>query len=241
MIHGPNGEDGRLQGMLELFNIKYVGCGTFSSSAMMDKEYSKILFKSLGIKVVPYHVGSNNTNLKYPLIVKPANGGSSIGISKINNEKELPRAINEARKYDHKIIMEEFIKARELEVAVLEDKNDLICSKPGEIKSSNEFYDYNAKYENRRTTTLIPNDLSEEIINKLKIISKNIFINLGLKGYARIDYFYDIEKNEIYINEVNTIPGFTEISMYPELIKNEGISYKRLISILIENATNHKI
>ena len=243
IIHGNNGEDGKLQGMLELFDIKFVGCNTLPSSCMMDKDISKLLFKSIGLKQVPYITIYDDYKIKdilkeiiFPVIVKPANGGSSIGISKANNRKELVKAIKEAKKYDKKVIIEKFVNIRELEIAVLEDNKKLIISNPGEIKSANEFYDYNAKYINDKSYTIIPNDLSKDTIDILKKYSHNIFTKLGLSGYARIDYFYDEERSEIYINEVNTIPGFTSISMYPKLIENEGISYTNLITKLINNA-----
>ena len=214
-----------------------------SSAICMDKALSKILFDKLGIKQVPY-IALNNKDkidddildIEYPVIVKPANGGSSIGINKASNKKELIKAIKEAKRYDDKIIIEKFIKARELEIAVLENKNNIICSMPGEIKSSNEFYDYDAKYVSDSSYTTIPGDLPENIVKTIKDYALKIFKKLNLKGYARIDFFYDEEKEQIYINEVNTIPGFTSISMYPKLIENEGINYTDLITILINNA-----
>lgn len=240
VTHGNYGEDGKLQGMLELFNIKFVGCKTLSSCIMMDKAISKVLFNDLGINEVPYIVINKNYNLDdiiskipFPLIIKPSNGGSSIGISKATNKEELEKGIKLAKKYDKKVIIEKFIKARELEVAILEDNDDIIVSNIGEIKSANDFYDYDAKYVNNESYTKIADDLSLDISNKIKDYAKKIFIELGLSSYARIDFFYD-GKN-IYINEVNTIPGFTSISMYPILIKEKGISYKDLITKLINN------
>lgn len=242
IIHGTNGEDGRLQGMLDLFNIKYVGCQTTSSAIGMDKVFSKYIFEKLNIPQVKYLNLKNNINikniiknLKFPMIVKPANGGSSIGISKANNKKELNKAIETAKKYDSKIIIEEFIKARELEVAILQDK-DLIISEPGEILSGNEWYDYDAKYYNDNSKTIIPNDIPNKIVKQIKEYAKKAFIGLDAKGLARIDFFYNPETNEIFINEINTLPGFTNISMYPKLMENEKISYKKLITKLIENA-----
>ncbi len=242
IIHGTNGEDGRLQGMLDLFNIKYIGCKTTSSSIGMDKGFSKYIFEKLNIPQVKYLILSNDMNikniikkLKFPMIVKPANGGSSIGISKVNNKKELNKAIEEAKKYDSKVIIEEFIKARELEIAILQDKN-LIISEPGEILSGNEWYDYDAKYYNDNSKTIIPNDISNKVIKQIKDYAKKVFIGLDAKGLARIDFFYRQETNEIFINEINTLPGFTTISMFPKLIENEKISYQKLITKLIENA-----
>lgn len=243
ITHGTVGEDGKLQGMLDLFDIKYVGCDTLSSAICMDKGIFKILIDGLGLRQVPYLIINDEYKINdiiekmdFPLIVKPANGGSSIGINKADNKKELIKAIKEAKKYDKKVVIEKFVKARELEVAVLEDKKKIICSSPGEINSANEFYDYDAKYANQNSYTTIPDDLSAEVIDKLKEYAVSIFTNLGLKGYARIDFFYDEEINEIYINEINTIPGFTSISMFPKLMKNEGISYTDLITILVNSA-----
>lgn len=242
IIHGTNGEDGRLQGMLDLFNIKYIGCKTTSSAIGMDKGFSKYIFEKLNIPQVKYLILSNDMNikniikkLKFPMIVKPSNGGSSIGISKVNNKKELNKAIEEAKKYDSKVIIEEFIKARELEIAILQDKK-LIISEPGEILSGNEWYDYDAKYYNNNSKTIIPNDISNKVIKQMKDYAKKVFIGLDTKGLARIDFFYRQETNEIFINEINTLPGFTTISMFPKLIENEKISYQKLITKLIENA-----
>lgn len=243
IVHGTYGEDGKLQGMLELFNIKFVGCGTLASAIGMDKEKSKTFFDSLKICQVPYVVINENYDLddiikkiNFPMIIKPANGGSSIGISKAINKKELKIAIKDAKKYDNKIIIEKFIKCRELECAVLENGKELICSAPGEIKSSNEFYDYEAKYIKKESYTIIPNDLPKHIVDNIKDYSYKIFKNLNCKSYSRIDFLYDENNNKIYINEINTIPGFTNISMYPKLIENEKMSYTNLITTLINNA-----
>lgn len=243
VMHGTFCEDGKLQGMLELFDIKFVGCKTLSSALGMDKGMSKLIFDSIGIPNVPYLILEGNykiddviKNIGFPMIIKPANGGSSIGINKATNKKELAGAIKEAKKYDSKIIVEKFIKARELEVAVLEDKNNLICSLPGQINSANEFYDYDAKYVNKSSYTKIADDLKEDVVRLIKSYAVKVFNGLNCSGLARIDFFYDEEKNKIYINEINTMPGFTPISMFPKLMKNEGIDYSDLITLLINNA-----
>ena len=232
VMHGTNAEDGRMQGFLDLFDIKYV-----------DKAITKLILKSLDIPSVPFKVIKDNyeicdliENIKFPMIVKPSNGGSSIGISKVNNKKELIKAIKLAKKYDDKLLVEKFINARELEVAVLKDNKNIICSNPGEIKSANEFYDYDAKYDNKDSYTLIPNDLPEDILKKIKEYSLRLFKSLDCFGLSRIDFFYDEENNALYLNEANTMPGFTTISMYPKLIESIGIEYKDLISILIDNS-----
>ena len=234
ITHGNYGEDGKLEGLLDLFNIKYVGCKTSSSVISFDKSISKLIFKELNIPQVPYIIYDNidSIDIDYPLIIKPACGGSSIGINKANNKEELIKYINEAKKYDNKIIIEKFIKARELECAIL-DNNELIISSPGEIKSCNDWYDYNAKYIDNSATT-IPNDIPDNIVNQMKKYCKLIYKYMDIKSYSRIDFFYN--EDGLFINEINTIPGFTNISMYPKLIENENISYKDLITILINNA-----
>lgn len=237
IIHGTDGEDGKLQGLLDFFKIKYVGPRCCESALCMDKVYSKIVFEKLGIPVIPYQVINDKSELKipYPVIVKPANGGSSIGITKANNDEELEFAITTAKKYDNKVLVEKFVKAQELECAVLENQ-DIIVSEVGEIKSANEFYDYNAKYENNKSETIIPADISEEIKEQIQTISGNIFKSLNLNGLSRIDFLYDTENSQLYLNEINTLPGFTPISMYPKLIIDKGYTYQELISILVENA-----
>ena len=240
ITHGNNGEDGKLQGMLDLFNIRYVGCGTKSSVLGFDKSLSKLIFKSLNIPQVSYIVTDNKYDLDsiikslgLPLIVKPCCGGSSIGINKANTKKELSKAIKNSLKYDNKIIIEQFVDCRELECAVMGNQ-DLIISDLGEIRSCNDFYDYDAKYVHE-SNTFIPNDLPICIVNKIKEYSEKIFRGMNIKDYARIDFFYDENDGSVYVNEINTIPGFTEISMFPKLIEHEGISYTDLITILINN------
>jgi len=243
ITHGTNGEDGKLQGMLDLFNIKYIGCKTSSSAICMDKDFSKMIFSYLGIPQVPFITITNKKfkihdiikKLGLPLIVKPANGGSSIGINKANNKKELKKAIIEAFKYDEKIIIEKFIKARELECGILEDK-DFYISEIGEILPANEFYDYNAKYENKNSCTTIPAKLTKEVKDKIIKYVKIAFDGINGKGFARIDFFYDEDNGQLYLNEINTLPGFTEISMYPKLFAYSGIEYKDLITKLINNS-----
>lgn len=241
VIHGNTGEDGKIIGLLELFNIKYVGCNLISSAIGFDKGFSKYIFNELGIPQTKYLIIQNDINikvieknLKYPMIIKPANGGSSIGISKANNKKELINTIKIAQKYDKKIIVEEFIKARELEIAILEDKK-LIISDPGEILSGNDWYDYDAKYSNKDSKTIIAN-IPKKIKNSIKEYAKKAFIGINAKGLARIDFFYKPDTDKIFINEINTLPGFTTISMYPKLMENEKISYKNLITKLINNS-----
>ena len=241
VIHGYGGEDGKLQGLLDLFNIKYVGSKTLASAVGMHKEFSKIIFNHLEIPQVPYLTITKKYNIKeiettitYPMIVKPANGGSSIGINKVNNRKELIKAIKLAQKYDNKTIIEKFIKARELECAILEDK-ELIISDIGEIKPCNEFYDYKAKYE-LSSETINKADIPKDISSQIKMYAKKAFIGINAKGLSRVDFFYDEENNQIYLNEINTLPGFTTISMYPSLMTACNLTYQELITTLINNS-----
>lgn len=239
LIHGYGGEDGKLQGLLDFMGVKYVGSDCLSSAIGMDKAMSKIFFESLGIPQVEYVVLENSIkteiNIEYPLVVKPANGGSSIGISKVSNDFELDMAIKEARKYDNKVIIEKYILARELECAVLEKDGKLVISNPGEIITSNDIYDFDAKYENNDSSTNIPQDLPLDIVKTVKNYSYNIFKKLSCRNLARIDFFLG-EDHKIYINEINTIPGFTKNSMYPTLIASENINYRELITVLINEA-----
>lgn len=237
ITHGNNGEDGKLQGMLDLFNIKYVGSKCGPSYICMDKARTKEILSNYNIPQVPYQIYTKDfkLNIEYPVIIKPANGGSSIGIQIANNKKEFKKAIKNALLYDKKIIVEKFIKAQELECAILEDKN-LIISEVGEVISANNFYDYEAKYENKESKTMIPANIPDKVNKQIKKFAKEIFEILELSDFSRIDFFYDSINDKIYLNEINTIPGFTEISMYPKLIMNENYSYKDLITALIENA-----
>ncbi|MCI5835634.1 MAG: D-alanine--D-alanine ligase [Firmicutes bacterium] len=243
IIHGYSGEDGKLQGMLELFSIPFVGCDTIVSANLMDKAFSKIIFEHYNIKQTPYLIINRKynylkitKNLKFPMIIKPANGGSSIGISKANNTKELIKGIKKAFKYDRKIVIEEFIKARELECAVLKKNNKLIMN-IGEILNNKEFYDYNAKYINETVTTTNP-ILNKKVKKQIKKISKKIFTQLDCKVLARIDFLYDDDNEILYLNEINTLPGFTEISMYPKLLTSNNITYKNLITSIIKSSLN---
>lgn len=234
IIHGSNGEDGRLQSLLEMYNIKYVGCNSVSSMLCMNKDLTKMLLDYNDIPVVPVF---SVDNIIYPVMVKSAASGSSFGIGKANNDEELEIAIEEAKKYSKDYLIEQYIKARELECAVIEKDDEIYASTLGEIKSCNEFYDYDAKY-NLPSQTVIPADLSEEISNKIRHYAKEAFKVLKCQGMARVDFFYDEENQKIYLNELNTLPGFTDISMYPKLLNYDGITTAELIDILITNALN---
>lgn len=240
LIHGNIGEDGKLQGLFETFDIKYVGSNTISSALAMDKAFCKIILDKYNIKQVPYVILNKKTKIKeitsklnYPVIIKPANGGSSIGISIANNARELVKALSNAFKYDKKVVVEKFVKARELEVGVIEN-NGIICSSIGEIKSQG-FYDFDSKYI-KDTEVIVNADLKKETKLKIKEYAREIFKILECSGFARVDFLYDEINEELYFNEINTIPGFTDISMFPKLFINDGYSYSEIIDILIKNA-----
>ena len=231
MIHGYGGEDGKLQGMLDLFGIKYVGSKCGSSYICMDKIRTKEILNNYDIPQVKYEVYKDELNIDYPVIIKPSSGGSSIGINVAHNIEEFDKYIVEAKKYDSKVIVEEFLEnPKEIECACLKDKDELIIE-IGSIEQNNAFYDYKTKYENDNIVTNI-NPSINDIEKKLKEYCTKIFNILDLDGYARIDFLY---KDKLYLNEINTIPGFTDISMFPMLI-GKRISYSDIITILIENA-----
>lgn len=236
IIHGNNGETGEISGLLKLFNIPYVGSNLLNHAISYDKEITKIICSYYDIPQVPYITLNTDQkikkiNIEFPVIVKPSSCGSSIGINIANNIKELNKHIKEAFKYGNKVIIEKFITARELECAILEDKK-LHISTVGEIKSKHTFYDYESKYI-LDSNLIIPVNLDKNIIKQIREYSAKIFKILSLKDLARIDFLYDYENNKIYFNEVNTIPGFTNISMYPQLFNHEGISTKDLITKLL--------
>ncbi|MBX7045745.1 MAG: D-alanine--D-alanine ligase [Ignavibacteria bacterium] len=244
ILHGPFGEDGTIQGMLKLAGIPFVGAGVLGSAVGMDKEVTKRLLRDAGIKIGKFltikenHIPDFNNivqDIGLPFFVKPANMGSSVGISKVNSEEEFSTAIEEAFKYDRKILLEEFIKGREIECSVLGNENP-VASVPGEIISNHDFYSYEAKYIDENGAALeIPAKLSGEMIYKIQEASINVFKTLECEGLARVDFFVTNE-NEIYVNEINTMPGFTKISMYPKLWEASGVTYSDLIDNLIELA-----
>ena len=249
VLHGTYGEDGALQGLLEMANVPYVGCGVLGSALGMDKENLKIIFQRVGLPVGDYHVYRRSAwerapepnldaieqRLGYPNFVKPVNLGSSVGVNKAHNRAELLHFINEATEYDRKIIIEQGIDCRELECAALGNDEPLI-SVVGEVISSNEFYDYRAKYIDNKSQTVIPADVPQTITEEVRRQAALAFQALDLSGLARVDFFLERGTNQVYINEVNTMPGFTSISMYPKLWEASGLPYKELIDRLIELA-----
>lgn len=238
IIHGMDGEDGKITGLLDLIEVPYVGSDNEANILGYDKAITKIICENNNISQLPYKVlydtNTKDVSLSYPVIIKPSKCGSSIGINVANNKEELNKYVIEAFKYDNIVVIEKYIeRRRELECAVL-GKKDIITSSVGEIIIDNGFYDYDSKYE-KNTKVGIPANIDYELSNKIKNISQNIFKLLNIKDLARIDFLYDIENNKLYFNEINTIPGFTNISMYPLLFEHDGISIKDLITKLIED------
>ncbi|MFU0824891.1 D-alanine--D-alanine ligase family protein [Clostridium sp.] len=249
VMHGLYGEDGTIQGLCKLLGIPCVGPGVMSSAVCMDKVYTKYLLENFGIKQANYVIVNAyeyrkskeslleeiENKLGYAVFIKPSNSGSSVGISKARNREELERGLEEALKFDRKVLVEEAINAREVEVAVL-GNDEPTAATPGEIIPANEFYDYEAKYSNAESKLLIPAALSEEKLEEIRQQAIKIYKILDCAGLARVDFLVDKETEEAYLNEVNTIPGFTKISMYPKMWQAEGKSYGDLISELIELA-----
>lgn len=250
VLHGTFGEDGTMQGLLELAGLPYVGAGVLGSAAGMDKIVTKQLCERVGIPITPYvwflkkhfqmqskkYIAQIEKSLCYPCFVKPANLGSSVGITKAKNRKELLKGIELAAEYDRRILVEQGIEnAREIEVAVL-GNDEPIASVAGEIISSNEFYDYDAKYIDGKSQAIIPAKLPKAIVQKLQDFALRGFRAIDCAGMARIDFLVTEKKNRIFLNEINTIPGFTSISMYPKLWEASGIPYSELLDRLIHLA-----
>lgn len=246
ILHGTLGEDGSIQGMLRVANIPYVGSNVLGSAISMDKDIAKRLLKDAGLNVADSYTftrASRNSisyaeikqELKLPYFIKPANQGSSVGVSKVETEEDFEVAVSEAFKYDHKILIEEGIKGREIECSILGNENPR-ASIPGEIIATNDFYSYEAKYIDESGAALeIPAKLDQKITKQIQEVAIQAFQALNCEGMARVDVFLT-EDNEIIINEINTIPGFTKISMYPKLWELSGVSYSQLIDGLIELA-----
>jgi D-alanine-D-alanine ligase len=250
VLHGTYGEDGTIQGLFELADIPYVGSGVLGSAVGMDKVVQKQLLRQAKIPITPdvwflLHefvenskkiVGLIERKLHYPCFIKPANLGSSVGISKAHNRKELIEAIRLAGEFDLKILVERSVEnAREIECSVL-GNNQPIASVPGEIVPSNEFYDYDAKYVDGKSTAVIPAPLPKTVIAKIQKFSVESFRALDCAGMARVDFLVARKNNAIFLNELNTIPGFTSISMYPKLWQASGLSYADLLDQLVQLA-----
>lgn len=249
LLHGTFGEDGTIQGLLEMANIPYVGAGVLASAVGMDKVMMKKVFAQEGLpqcifrhftrteweKNRAYHLLELETAIGYPCFVKPANLGSSVGISKARNQEELIAAVAFAFQYDRKVIIEENIDAREIEVAVL-GNDEPIASVVGEVVSSNEFYDYKAKYLDGKSAMIIPAEISQEISDEVRALAIRAFLAVDGSGLSRVDFFLGKIDQKIYINEINTMPGFTPFSMYPLLWQETGKPYKELLDDLIRLA-----
>lgn len=253
VLHGTFGEDGTMQGMLELADVAYVGCGVLSSSVGMDKNLFKDVMRSNNIPVVESvlakraEIASSMENLikrvenqcAYPVFVKPANLGSSVGISKCTSRSDLLEGLMEAARYDRRVLIERGINGREIEVSVLGNA-DPIASIAGEIRPMDDFYTYEAKYLHDTSELVIPAEIDAGTMTKIREIAVEAFKAIDGAGMARVDFLLDRDTNEIYLNEVNTIPGFTKISMYPKLWAASGISYSELVDRLIELALQRK-
>lgn len=248
VLHGTFGEDGAVQGLLELLNVPYVGAGIASSAVALDKIMMKMQFYSAGLPQVKFKAYSRRDcektaeiieyigeNLGYPCFVKPANSGSSVGISKVKSPDHLVTALNLALQYDRKIIVELGLDAREIEVGVL-GNDDPEVSVLGEVIPANEFYDYKAKYINGESTLIIPADVGLEQEREIRNLAIRAFQAVDCSGLARVDFFIEKNTNRVFVNEINTMPGFTKHSMFPKLWEESGLSYSQLINRLIELA-----
>lgn len=249
IIHGTYGEDGKLQGLLDICGIPYVGSGVTGSAVGMDKIICRQIIKSEGVPQVKYVSALRRewehepeavlvgieSELNYPVFVKPANMGSSVGISKADDRESLKEGINEAVRFDSRLMIEEGIEMREIELSVM-GNDDLFVSLPGEILSAQAFYDYETKYHNTESKTEVPANLDENTISNLQMIAKKVYKALDLAGLSRVDFFIEKNTNQIYFNEVNTLPGFTDISMYAKMWQASGIEMSMLIEELINLA-----
>src|SRR5437867_7386704 len=242
VLHGTYGEDGTIQGLFELANVPYVGAGVLGSAVGMDKDVMKRLLRDAGLPIVDYWTVRQSeidsfaetrfSGLPYPVFVKPANLGSSVGITKVHGPDELRAALKTAAEYDQKIVVERGVDAREIEVSVL-GNDDPIASVPGEIIPSREFYDYDAKYVDDNSRLLVPAPLSDAAVQEAQQLAVAAFKALECSGMARVDLFLERPNGKFYVNEINTLPGFTSISMYPKLWDASGIPYPQLIDRLI--------
>ena len=263
VLHGLYGEDGTIQGMFELFDIKYVGCKVLASSVGMDKVYTKLIFDKARINQTKYIYIKKETDskyiyvdeefnekimdvegiatiaeekLKYPMFVKPSNSGSSVGVNKAENREQLIKNIEIAAEFDRKILIEEGIKGKEVECAVLETKDGKIeVTNPGEIIPAGEYYSFDSKYNDKESKTLNNARITEEQKEEIKKLALKAFKAIDGNGLSRVDFFVENETGKIYINEINTMPGFTQISMYPKLFNEYGYTYSELLDKLINN------
>ncbi len=246
VLHGPYGEDGTVQGLLELAGIPYVGAGVAGSAVGMDKILMKAILRQAGLPVGEHLwftvsgwrneaeklAGRVETELGFPCFVKPANLGSSVGVSKVYSAAELPAAVEEALRYDRKVLVEKFLPGRELEVSVL-GNDEPEASVVGEVVPCNDFYDYQAKYLDDRSKLIIPAKLPRELAERVRELAVSTFTALDCAGMGRVDFFADEVTGQVYVNEINSIPGFTSISMYPKMWEASGLSFAELLDRLV--------
>jgi D-alanine-D-alanine ligase len=254
VLHGTNCEDGTLQGLLELAEVPYVGCGVLASSVGMDKDAAKRVVRDLGLPIVPFICVREpvwkrdpdalreqvQRELGFPVFVKPSNSGSSVGVHKVKDARDLDAALKDAFRYDLKVLIERGISAREIELSVLESPvygEPPLVSVPGEIAPTHEFYSYEAKYlDEGGARLMIPSPLSAEQTQLVQKLARDVFVALECEGMARVDLFLDKVSGSLYLNEINTLPGFTSISMYPKMWEASGIGYTELLSRLVDLA-----
>ena len=241
ILHGTYGEDGTIQGLFEMIGLRYVGSGVLASAVSMDKSYAKPIFAAAGLKVAPGTVVTSTnfelpSNLNYPLFVKPARSGSSRGTTKVKQSSDLKAAVEAALAFDSKVIIEQAVDGKEIECAVLQSQGKTIVSPVGEIviSSKYEFYDFQAKYLDNSMQLVFP-DLPAGVEEKIQSAALTAFNAAGCEGLARVDFFYSTS-GDVVINEINTMPGFTPLSVYPKLIEKSGINYQGLITTLIQTA-----
>jgi D-alanine-D-alanine ligase len=241
ILHGTYGEDGTIQGLFEMIGLRYVGSGVLASAVSMDKSYAKPIFAAAGLKVAPGTVVTSTnfelpSNLKYPLFVKPARSGSSRGTTKVKQSSDLKAAVESALAFDSKVIIEQAVDGKEIECAVLQSQGKIIVSPVGEIviSSKYEFYDFQAKYLDDSMQLVFP-ELPAGVEEKIQSSALTAFNAAGCEGLARVDFFYS-DSGDVVINEINTMPGFTPLSVYPKLIEKSGINYQQLITTLIQSA-----
>ncbi len=249
VLHGPQGEDGSVQGLLELAGIPYVGCGVLSSAVCMDKAAANLVFDANNIPHTPWMAITRHElrdfdgllfrlqeRIKFPVFVKPASGGSSLGVSKVKQAELLRSAIQLAMAHDDKVVLEQAVDGQEVECAVLGNQEPIVTL-PGEIESCNEVYDYEAKYQSGDASRLFwPAQLPQQKLEEVQEMAKRTYAVLGCEGLARVDFFVERGSGRVFVNEVNTMPGFTTISMYPKMIEHTGVAFPRLVDRLIELA-----
>lgn len=252
VLHGTNGEDGTVQGLFEIIGKPYVGCGVLASAVSMDKAYTKIICEKEGIPQAEYCVFSRNDirdniercvsetekKIGYPAFVKPSNAGSSFGVNKAKDSESLREALKTAAEYDIRVLAERFIDGREIECAVL-GNDDIKVACPGEAISASEFYDYQAKYFNGQSRTEVPAKLTGEQRAEVSALAKRVFKCLDCRGLSRVDFFLERKTGKFIFNEINTLPGFTDISMYSKMWEASGIKYGELLDILIALALDN--